>query len=266
MSNSEAARTHESKVGRWIPAGAIGVEIGAWKSPVPGLSPIYVDRFAEFGGEPCRADFQGDATALPFHDHSLDYVVTSHVLEHVANPIAALAEWCRVLRPGGIIYLLLPDRRLTWDRFRTPTPVDHLFADFERGTTAADGTHIDEFVQGVDWTTFSPATPPSEVPVKQRELSSLYHAAVQAGEEINIHFHVFEPANVRELLSRLRSRFHWALVDEAENFPASAPNGYLVVLRVHQTWRDRLDSAWRRLRRGHTTKAALLPSARPFAR
>lgn len=264
MSSDDASRTHEAKVPRWIKPGAVGVEIGAWRSPVPGITPIYVDRYAEFGGEPCRADYEGDATALPFHDHSLDYVVTSHVLEHVANPIAALVEWCRVLRPGGIIYLLVPDRRLTWDRFRTPTPVDHLFDDFSRGTTAVDATHIDDFVRGVDWSTFSPDTPPSEVPKKQNELSALYHAAVAAREEVNIHFHVFEPGNVRELVARLAPRLHWERVDESEHFPASAPNGFLVVLRVRKTWRERLVALWRQVIHGRGREAALLPTARPF--
>lgn len=266
MSSDEASRTHEAKVARWIKPGAIGVEIGAWKSPVPGLTPIYVDRYAEFGGEPCRADYQGDATALPFHDHSLDYVVTSHVLEHVANPIAALVEWCRVLRPGGIIYLLVPDRRLTWDRFRTPTTVEHLCEDFARGTTASDATHIDDFVRGVDWSTYSPDTPPEAVAGKQAELSSLYHAAVAAGEEINIHFHVFEPANLRALIDRLQPQLHWERVDESEHFPASAPNGYLVVLRVSKTWREKIQAAWRQLVYGCSRQAALLPTARPFGR
>jgi SAM-dependent methyltransferase len=264
--SADTNRTHEAKVARWIPRGAIGVEIGAWKSPVPGLTPVYVDRYAEFGGEPCRADYQGDATALPFHDHSLDYVVTSHVLEHVANPVAALAEWCRVLRPGGIIYLLVPDRRLTWDRFRKLTPVDHLLEDFARGTTAVDATHIEDFVRGVDWTTFSPDTPPADVPRKQQELMAVYQAAVAAGQEINIHFHVFEPGNLRDLISRLQPRLHWELIDECEHFPASAPNGYLVILRVRKTWTERVRATWQRLMRGSGVRSALLPSAKPFIR
>src|SRR5471032_2472484 len=77
--------THEEKVARWIGPGKIGVEIGAFKSPIPGLAPrpIYVDRFRDYAGERCLADYYGDATELPFRDNSLDYVVTSHVLEHV---------------------------------------------------------------------------------------------------------------------------------------------------------------------------------------
>ncbi len=147
--------THEEKLARWLPprTGLVGVEIGAGASPVPGLdpAPIYVDCFKSFGAEPNRADFYGHACALPFHDHSLDYVIASHVLEHVANPIAALAECTRVVQPGGVLYLVVPDRRATWEHTRALTPVAHLFEDYQRGTTACDASHIDEFVFEADW-------------------------------------------------------------------------------------------------------------------
>src|SRR5256885_1929786 len=152
--------THEEKIARWIGPGKIGVEIGAFKSPIPGLSPppFYVDCFKEFGLERVHADYYGHAFHLPFRDNSLDYVITSHVLEHVANPVAALAEWYRVLRPGGLIYLVVPDRRFTWDHPRPLTPVAHLLEDFTRATTPADATPADVFAPGIDWRQVSPAT------------------------------------------------------------------------------------------------------------
>jgi SAM-dependent methyltransferase len=245
--------THEEKVARWLAplerAGGVGVEIGAFKSPVPGIRPIYVDRYQEYAGERCLADHYGDATTLPFADNSVDYVVTSHVLEHIANPVAALAEWYRVLRPGGIIYLVVPDRRHTWDHARAPTPVDHFLEDYERGTTPADATHIDDFVENVDWSTYSPSTASTDVAGKKAELKAIYHGTVAGGTEINIHFHVFEPGNLAALIQRLaawpRTRFRWELVDRAENFPATCPNGLLAVIRVRKTWWDRCRTALR---------------------
>lgn len=273
--------THEEKIARWIQPGGVGTEIGAGVSPVPGLNPppIYVDCFKSFGADPNRADFYGHACALPFHDHALDYVIASHVLEHVANPVAALAEWYRVLRPGGIIYLVVPDRRATWEHTRGLTPVAHLLEDFRRGTTACDPTHIDEFVFEADWSRYSPETPAEEVPAKQAELARGMHEAVARGEDINIHFHTFEPSNLRELLetlaqpSRLAAagpadravpRFHWEILETAEHFPASCPNGVLAVVRVHQGWRARADAAAFRLRTGGDRRAVLRADAQPF--
>jgi SAM-dependent methyltransferase len=56
--------------------------------------------------EPRRAMVQLDVTALPFPEESFDAVVCNHVLEHVPDDRAALAELYRVLRPGGWALLL----------------------------------------------------------------------------------------------------------------------------------------------------------------
>jgi len=47
---------------------------------------------------------------LPFKDNVFDYVITSHVIEHFENPIRALIEWRRVIKPGGVIFTICPHR------------------------------------------------------------------------------------------------------------------------------------------------------------
>jgi len=73
-----------------------------------------------------------------------DFVLSCHNLEHVANPLKALQEWKRVLKPGGTLVLVLPDRRYTFDINRAYTTIDHLVKDYEQGTTEKDTTHFDE--------------------------------------------------------------------------------------------------------------------------
>ena len=70
--------THQDFVPKFLKG--TGAEIGAFESPVPGIKPIYIDKFKEFGGKPCKADYYGEATSLPFLDESLAYIVASHVL------------------------------------------------------------------------------------------------------------------------------------------------------------------------------------------
>ena len=43
---------------------------------------------------------QGDICALPFRDHSLDFVIASHVIEHLDDPLVGLAELQRVSSKG----------------------------------------------------------------------------------------------------------------------------------------------------------------------
>ncbi len=261
--------THHEKVARWLApleaAGGLGVEVGAFRSPIPGIRPFYVDCFTQFGNEACTADYYGHACSLPFRDNSLDYVVTSHVLEHVANPVAAFAEWNRVLRPGGIVYLVVPDRRFTWDRTRELTPAAHMLDDYARNTTACDATHVGDFAQNMDWSLFDPACPAAELPAKKAALEQSLRHAVSTGNDVNIHFHVFEPSNLSALIASLPPPFHWEIVDRAEKFPAENPIGFLLVIRVSKTLKDRIE-AWKLHRVARKNKnAVLLPSAEKFS-
>jgi len=55
------------------------------------------------------ADYQCSIDHLPFQDRSIDKIVSRHSLEHVLDPIKALREWRRVLRPEGKVVIVLPD-------------------------------------------------------------------------------------------------------------------------------------------------------------
>lgn len=56
------------------------------------------------------ADVVGSGDNLTmFADGELDYVIARHNLEHYVDPLKALDEWARVLKPGGVICLVLPD-------------------------------------------------------------------------------------------------------------------------------------------------------------
>lgn len=91
--------------------------------------------------------FLREATALiGLADSSYDFVLSSHCLEHVANPLAALKEWFRITRPGGWLVLALPDPRRTFDHRRPVTTFEHLLEDYERGTGEDDLTHLDEIL------------------------------------------------------------------------------------------------------------------------
>ena len=70
------------------------------------------------------ADLHADVTNLPFPDNSAEVIYASHILEHMrmgdyeaalANPLnqrtvlETLAEWKRVLKPGGTLEIKVPD-------------------------------------------------------------------------------------------------------------------------------------------------------------
>lgn len=75
-----------------------------------------------------------------------DFVLSSHMLEHSSNPILALSEWRRLLKADGLLVLLLPDKRYTFDHKRPVTPLAHLIDDFNARTKEDDLTHLPEIL------------------------------------------------------------------------------------------------------------------------
>lgn len=58
---------------------------------------------------------QENATSLSFSDNMFDRVIATHVLEHLSSPHDVLMEWARVLKPGGIMTIVLPcDPGIGW--------------------------------------------------------------------------------------------------------------------------------------------------------
>ncbi len=216
-----------------------GIEIGAHERPIPGIKPFYVDRFREFDGKKCPAHVLADGAQLPFRDSSLDYIASSHVLEHLANPAGAILEWYRAVKPGGILYMIIPDRRLTFDCYRQRTSVAHLIEDFDLDTPASDPTHIDEFFDHVDLRALNPSLRRDQVNAFREEHRALHHRAAREGRRVDIHFHVFERDDVLELLAALRAhpraKLRYELLEMHSFFPPDAGNGFLVALRSRKS-------------------------------
>jgi SAM-dependent methyltransferase len=88
--------------------GTITVDIAGRVAPgrVVGLdsSPEVLDRARETAAGLDNVTFSGhDAYALPWSDGAFDVVHAHQVLQHLADPVAALAEMLRVARPGGVV-------------------------------------------------------------------------------------------------------------------------------------------------------------------
>ncbi len=49
-----------------------------------------------------------DAHALPYADNSVDAIFISAVIEHLYNPLVAISEMYRVLKPGGVVFSITP--------------------------------------------------------------------------------------------------------------------------------------------------------------
>lgn len=66
-----------------------------------------------------------DGLRLPFEDASQDAVYSSHCLEHMPDPIAALREWHRVLKIGGHLVIAVPHQHLYERKMTLPSLWNH---------------------------------------------------------------------------------------------------------------------------------------------
>jgi SAM-dependent methyltransferase len=142
------------------------LEIGPGSAPFPvvaGSWMITVDKTVPGGrdlnwpeligtphGPDSDFDLDLDVDGLaPLADASFDVVIACHVIEHLANPLAALREFHRVLRPTGRLVLVVPDRTRTFDQGRQPTTPDHVLRECREGTQVVSDEHILEFCQAI---------------------------------------------------------------------------------------------------------------------
>lgn len=112
----------------------------AWESSLCDGGPFHFDPPRASGTQWLR-----EATLLSgIADATYDFVLSSHCLEHTANPLRALSEWRRVTRPGGHLVLLLPDPLRSFDHRRPISTIEHLREDFARNTCEDDVSHVQE--------------------------------------------------------------------------------------------------------------------------
>ncbi|MDR1647044.1 MAG: class I SAM-dependent methyltransferase, partial [Zoogloeaceae bacterium] len=97
----------------------------------------YVAEQAKYGREAARVDGVGDFRHIPFAAESLDYIVSSHVIEHEPNPVAALRESWRVLKDGGVFFCIFPkrDAEKSRDIFRPLSTLEVLIEAYETDRT-----------------------------------------------------------------------------------------------------------------------------------
>lgn len=103
-------RKRIEEAARSLPPEAMVLDVGAGESP---HAPLFehtryytIDRgIGDVNWDYSRIGLVGDAHALPFRDASFDAVLNIQVLEHLMEPRVAVAEFGRVLKPGGKLFL-----------------------------------------------------------------------------------------------------------------------------------------------------------------
>ncbi|HWY61438.1 MAG TPA: class I SAM-dependent methyltransferase [Rhizomicrobium sp.] len=94
-----------------------GIDIGGGEDPLG----LYRELFPAISSVRNWDLPDGDAQAMAgVPDNSFDFVHSSHCLEHLNDPLAGLANWLRILKPGGHLIVVVPDEDL-YEQGRFPS-------------------------------------------------------------------------------------------------------------------------------------------------
>jgi SAM-dependent methyltransferase len=168
---------------------------------------------------PAGTQFFLEATELVgIASGSYDFVLSSHTLEHIANPIRALHEWSRILKPNGTLALVIPHRDGTFDHRRPVTTLAHLLEDFAHQVTEEDLTHLPEVLQLHDLSRDPGAD--TRVAFERRCKENARHRSM--------HHHVFDTGLAIELITHVGHR-----IGRVE-----ALRPYHIVIVAHKSFED----------------------------
>jgi ubiquinone/menaquinone biosynthesis C-methylase UbiE len=179
-----------------------GLEIGALHARTavpPGARVRYVDRKSrddlrrEYPNTDQegfnRVDIVDDAQTLAtVPDSSEDFIIANHVIEHVEDPMLMVQNSMRVLKPGGVLLLTIPDKRRTFDVERPVTTLQHVLDDHEDRGRGSRLAHYREWAESIE------NIPAADVEARVAELTTA---------ESNIHFHVWTAQGALDLTLRL---------------------------------------------------------------
>jgi predicted SAM-dependent methyltransferase len=183
-----------------------GIEFGAGTAPFC-VPPGCDVEFADFFSKPqlfersyksqleANADFVDlqyvttieEISGVP--DESLDFIVACHVIEHTRNPVKAIARSFECLKKGGKLVLVVPDKRLTFDKTRELTTLEHNIADYMHPDTQRDEQHYFDYCRNV-------------MGISDDTLDSFVRSAIE--RNMDLHFHVWTYDSFLSLTSYIK--------------------------------------------------------------
>ena len=175
-----------------------GIEIGPGNNPCCShTNTKYLERFVGYGDSTPNPDIVADAAKIPVEDGTFDFVVSCHSLEHHQNTLAAIYEWKRVVKQGGIVFIVVPHYARTFDRYRKITTLQHHIEDYAKLGDEPDYSHSEEAKEG--WSKLPDIN--SRVEAFTRDSGGHSHWDWKFRNDIGLmHFHVWSLNEIIELL------------------------------------------------------------------
>jgi len=90
-------------------------------------------------------------------NESYDFCFSSHSLEHIANPLRAVNEWLRIVKNGGYIVIIVPEKSVCFDHKRNYSNFSTLLSQYEKNVGEDDLSTLAEILTNHDLNMDPPA-------------------------------------------------------------------------------------------------------------
>jgi len=167
-----------------------------------------------------------------------DWIIASHVIEHMPDFIGFLQNCRSVLKVGGVLSLAVPDKRFTFDAERDCTTLAPIIDAHTRGDKHPSAGAVAEFLLlsvmkegAITWDPFSKRQfAPSEHRYSVEEVLTQYRNVANRGEYVDSHVWAFTPSSFLRLIDQLQ-RIGFLAGFEIIEEPSSRDYEFMVALR-----------------------------------
>jgi SAM-dependent methyltransferase len=200
--------------------GGLGLEIGASYNPLAAGDPAlrvrsldHIDQAALV--EKYRNDPSVDVSRIQPVDYvwsgeryldlvgdtRFDWIIASHVIEHVPDVVGFINECAEILKPGGVLSLAVPDKRYEFDYYRPPSGLARLVdAHYDRRRLTSPGSVAEHLLNHATLDGLSAWTESHRgVPTTADVFDTVGYGMeqTQRGEYVDMHAWAFTPHSFR---------------------------------------------------------------------
>jgi len=132
-----------------------------------------------------------------------DFCFAAHCLEHIANPLKAVGEWLRIVKAGGYVVLILPEKSCCFDHKRSVTPFSTLLSQYQKNVGEDDLSTLPEILRNHDLSMDPPAGTFEQF--TRRSLDNFNNRC--------LHHYVYSPDLLKEICFFFKCQFVYTRTD-----------------------------------------------------
>jgi len=117
----------------------------------------HTDEYNYYNGKKGKIIINDAVNISLVQNECYDFIFSSHSLEHIANPLKAINEWLRIIKNGGYVIIIVPEKSCCFDHKRNYSTFSTLLSQYEKNVGEDDLTTFPEILLHHDLSLDPPA-------------------------------------------------------------------------------------------------------------